>query len=1017
MGYQKLSEYQAKSLFYKYINSTKLIYYLNRNKLDLNYEGSDLVVKVDDGSKRRMKRGLVKINLSMEEIKDWIMSRDYNNNYVIEKSSRIEKEVYVAFRLGDVGVEIIINENGGINLDNPEQDGRVIKVGLDNSFESIHDILDDILDDINDNLKKVICDLYGFFIKYHFVFLEVNPLGLVDGEYIPLDFAVLRDECSNFLMDKHDLDLLNMDYLPDEKLDDSEIKIRELDARTGGSLKFTLLNSNGNIWTLIAGGGASVVYTDAIINRGYGDNLANYGEYSGNPQEELVEEYCKIVFDKILKSGNKMEDIKLFIGGGIANFTNVANTFNGIIKAFEYTINLNSEFSKINVFVRRGGPNYKEGLNNLKNVFDKYEMKYELNGPEQDITSIVKRNLDEIKDENLNDTIFINELDLLDESKIRNFNLYGKDNNLKCIIVGQQIKACQRMLDFDYLSGNDPSILCIYDPMMSSDKNIPLLYGKKNILVRCFKNLNDIIFEYGKEIDFVINFASFRSSYSISIDMINKMVINNLVVIAEGIPEHNALRLKIKCDELGTRLIGPSTVGGIIAGKFRIGNTGGSIENIQDCRLDSLGGSVGYVSRSGGLLNELSWIISHNTDGVNTGISIGGDRYSGTNFIDYVMEYERNEKIKMIIVLGEVGGIQEILIGDAKRRGLITKPIIGWCMGGSAEFINNKYGNNIQFGHAGASANSEYGSAKFKNNYMKVNGVIVPDSFEDLSRVVKEEFLKIDSDFKGKINYERKIIGDRKLKTFYSSISNENKDELEYNGIKISQFMNESNGIGKVIGNLWLKKDLPDKIARYIELILIITADHGAMVSGSHNCIVSSRAGKDMVSSLCSGLLTIGDRFGGALNKASKQFYNAHENKLSPLEFVINQKKEGQLIYGIGHKVKSIDNPDVRVKILKEYFMKNFEGELVKFALDVEKITTKKKNNLILNVDGFIAVSLLDCLKLVMTKKEINEIIDNELMNGFFVLGRTIGFIGHWYDQKRLKQGLFRLDKNDIEYI
>ena len=54
---------------------------------------------------------------------------------------------------------------------------------------------------------------------------------------------------------------------------------------------------------------------------------------------------------------------------------------------------------------------------------------------------------------------------------------------------------------------------------------------------------------------------------------------------------------------------------------------------------------------------------------------------------------------------------------------------------------------------------------------------------------------------------------------------------------------------------------------------------------------------------------------------------------------------------------------------------------------------------------------------LEFSEDEINEVLENGLFNGFFVLGRTIGFIGHWYDQKRLKQGLFRLNKNDIKYL
>jgi ATP citrate (pro-S)-lyase len=121
---------------------------------------------------------------------------------------------------------------------------------------------------------------------------------------------------------------------------------------------------------------------------------------------------------------------------------------------------------------------------------------------------------------------------------------------------------------------------------------------------------------------------------------------------------------------------------------------------------------------------------------------------------------------------------------------------------------------------------------------------------------------------------------------------------------------------------------------------------------------------------------------------------------------------------GIGHKVKTVENPDKRVQLLKSYVLEHFPTyEHVKYALTVEKITTQKKNNLILNVDGFIANSLLDAFGLIMNKSEFNEVIENDFINSFFVLGRTIGFIGHWYDQKRLKQGLFRMPEQLVQYL
>lgn len=82
------------------------------------------------------------------------------------------------------------------------------------------------------------------------------------------------------------------------------------------------------------------------------------------------------------------------------------------------------------------------------------------------------------------------------------------------------------------------------------------------------------------------------------------------------------------------------------------------------------------------------------------------------------------------------------------------------------------------------------------------------------------------------------------------------------------------------------------------------------------------------------------------------------------MDFVNQMRKDGKLILGIGHRVKSINNPDVRVKIIKEFVLENFpSAPLLRYALEVEKITTNKKPNLILNVDGVIATSFVDMLR------------------------------------------------------
>merc|ERR1719297_24752 len=103
-------------------------------------------------------------------------------------------------------------------------------------------------------------------------------------------------------------------------------------------------------------------------------------------------------------------------------------------------------------------------------------------------------------------------------------------------------------------------------------------------------------------------------------------------------------------------------------------------------------------------------------------------------------------------------------------------------------------------------------------------------------------------------------------------------------------------GVGGAISLLWFRRKLPDYCLRFLEMCLVICADHGPAVSGAHNTVVAARAGKDLISSLCSGLLTIGPRFGGALDDAARMFTAAYDEKLSPQQFVTETRNSGKLI-------------------------------------------------------------------------------------------------------------------------
>lgn len=315
-------------------------------------------------------------------------------------------------------------------------------------------------------------------------------------------------------------------------------------------------------------------------------------------------------------------------------------------------------------------------------------------------------------------------------------------------------------------------------------------------------------------------------------------------------------------------------------------------------------GSVGYVSKSGGMSNELNNIISQNTDGVYEGVAIGGDRYPGTTFIDHLLRYQAEPECKILVLLGEVGGVEEYRVIEAVKNGTITKPIVAWAIGTCASMFKTE----VQFGHAGASANSDLETAVAKNKAMREAGIFVPETFEDMPAVLKKVY--DEQVQKGTITPQREPVPPkipidyswaqelgliRKPAAFISTISDDRGQELLYAGMPISDVFKEDIGIGGVMSLLWFRRRLPSFATKFLEMVLMLTADHGPAVSGAMNTIITTRAGKDLISALVSGLLTIGSRFGGALDGAAEEFTKAFDKGMSPRDFVDTMRKENKL--------------------------------------------------------------------------------------------------------------------------
>lgn len=585
------------------------------------------------------------------------------------------------------------------------------------------------------------------------------------------------------------------------------------------------------------------------------------------------------------------------------------------------------------------------------------------------------------------------------------------------IIYGRHLDVAQRMLDFDFLSDRSPSVAGIIDPNAHRVSVTKLFFGNKEIMVSIYPSISDIPTD--SQIDTCINLASFRSATDATWEAIHSNMFSNIVIIAEGIPEREIRKIiAYNTSNTQIRIIGPATAGAIAAGSLRMGNSWGSIENIIASGLYKKW-SVWFVSRSGGMSNEMFRVIGTRTDGIHTGIALGGDRFVCSTFRDIVLDYEMNPEITMIVLLGEVGSRDELEVVELLLEKKITKPIVAYVSWSFAEKLTTE----VQFWHAGAKANANEETASFKNKSLRDAGAHVPESYADFGDVIEQVFDAFcktgntkNTEPSIEITQKLVILNNRKLTKFTSTISDERGEEVFYNGKPLTSYIEDAS-IARVIGALWLKRELPKYALDYINTIIILLADHGPAVSGATNTIVTARAGKDILSSLVSGLLTIGPRFGGAIDGAARTWYESVKDNESPEDLIIRMKKSGNPLQWIGHKVKSKFNPDGRCQILKKLAQTIPSSIYLDYALAAEIIMLEKKWNLILNVDGHIAASLLDIFTSIgMTKDEIEIYLDAGICNAFFILARSIGFIGHALDQKRLGEPLYRTAWEDIHY-
>ncbi len=341
-----LYEFEGKEMFSRFgIAVPKSVLLRREDDLEEKYNElglKDVVLKAQVLSGKRGKNNGILFASNIEEVKNAVAKIFANNiagQYVtailIEEKLNIEQEHYlsVTYDTNKKQPLLIYSQSGGMDIE-------------DVSEEKIQKVLLDIRQEKIDSDIPFAQELWNCFLKNDARVVEINPLVITaGGEKIAADAKIALDDDAFFRHKDWTFEPRTMlGRLPTEresmvgKIDEGENYYR------GTAGKY--IEMDGDVAVLFSGGGASIANMDALIQVGL--KPANYTEYSGNPPREKVAQLAKIVLSKPGLKG-------LWIAGGVANFTDIAATFNGIIDA------LDEIKPSYPIVIRRAGPNEEEG--------------------------------------------------------------------------------------------------------------------------------------------------------------------------------------------------------------------------------------------------------------------------------------------------------------------------------------------------------------------------------------------------------------------------------------------------------------------------------------------------------------------------------------------------------------------------------------------------------------------------------------------------------------------------------
>ena len=201
-----------------------------------------------------------------------------------------------------------------------------------------------------------------------------------------------------------------------------------------------------------------------------------------------------------------------------------------------------------------------------------------------------------------------------------------------------------------------------------------------------------------------------------------------VVVLAEGVPHHDAAEIIEKAAVKGVRLIGPNSQGMISPGKAKLGGTGGA----EPERM-YLPGPVGIISRSGGMGGENANVLTRRGIGQSTYISIGGDLLIGTGFVPLLKLFENDPDTKGVVLFGEPGTGHEEEVAELVHEGGFTKALVALVVGEALERLPR----GMSFGHTSSIIERGLGSPVRKKRLFKEAGVKVAETLSEIPMLVE----------------------------------------------------------------------------------------------------------------------------------------------------------------------------------------------------------------------------------------------------------------------------------------